>query len=477
MIAATALLAVVGLIISFIDWRSGVLLAIVVGFLQDPIRKLLPGHPVELVVAVAVFFVVTLAGALMRGAKISFQPINSWYPILRAPVSLFAGLVILQGFMTIIRTGSVILAGIGWLSYFAPFLALLVGFYYARGIADVHRWLKLYLLFALIVTVSIFLNYAGFSWKIFESIGVEIVFNRSGAMVHMMNGIMRSSEVAAWHVAAGICLLATLAVASKSNLKRTIAGLAILAMLAALLLTGRRKMLAELIIYVSLYGFLLAHFRRGATKLAMIALVVAAGAFLTSEFAMPGTRDLSMEKYVGRGTTVFEAAPERLSGLGFDALHWVFERDGFFGAGAGTGAQGAQYFGGGAQLVGGAAEGGLGRVMAELGVPGLLLLLWVGAAIGRYIWRVAAFAQSSRPEHARLIYGLIAFLGANVPVFITAHQVYGDPFVLIILGLALGSVVALPRMAEVVSETSKPDERRSAATRHLRHQWVPHLPR
>lgn len=474
MTALLATIAVLGLIASFSNWRRGVLIAIVVGFLQDPIRKLLPGHPVELVAAVAVFFVATLLGAMRRGARISLRPINSWYPVLQTPAVLFGALVIIQGIVAILRTHSVIVAGIGWLSYFAPFLALLLGFYYAHGIADVHRWIKLYLLFSLVVTASIFLNYAGLSWRIFQSIGAEIVFNPAGGYVRMMNGIMRSSEVAAWHIAAGVCFLTTLAVASRSNFKRIAAGVAVLAMLAALFLTGRRKMLAELIIYVSFFGFLLFYFRRGATKLAMVTLLVAVGAFLASEFVLPGTRDLPLERYVGRGASVFEAAPERLSGLGFDSLKYVFLHDGFFGAGTGTGAQGAQYFGGGASVVGYAAEGGLGRVMAELGVPGLLLLIWVGIAALRYVWRVAIVTQHTRPAHARLTYGLIAFLGANIPVFITAHQVYGDPFVLIILGLALGSVVAIPRMAEVQLSPAFQPVTRHQPTFHRRRDWAPH---
>lgn len=467
MIVVAALLGILGLLASFANWRNGVLIAIAVGFLQDPIRKLLPGQPFELVILVAIFFVATLLGAILRGARISIRPINSWYPVLQAPVTLFVAVVIVQGINTILRTHSVILAGIGWLSYFAPFLALLLGFYYAHGIPDIRRWIKLYLFFALVVTVSIFLNYAGLNWKIFQSVWIEVVYNRAGGLVRMMNGIMRTSEIAAWHVAAGVCLLTTLAVASRSNAKRLLAGIAVFGMLVAVVLTGRRKMLAEIVIYLSLFGFLLFYFRRGAAKLAFVALVVAGGAFFVSEFVIAGTRDIAFEPYVGRGTSVFEAAPERLSGLGFDALKWVYKEDGFFGVGAGTGAQGAQYFNGGGNLTGAAAEGGLGRVMAELGVPGLLIMLWVLVATGRYVWEIAKVLRYARTEHSRLGYGLMAFLGANVPVFITAHQVYGDPFVLIILGLALGSVVAIPQMAEVraeVTDRSEADLRRKANT-------------
>jgi hypothetical protein len=41
----------------------------------------------------------------------------------------------------------------------------------------------------------------------------------------------------------------------------------------------------------------------------------------------------------------------------------------------------------------------------------------------------------------------MAFLSANGAVFLTAHQVFGDPFVLIVLGWLAGLLLAVPRVA------------------------------
>lgn len=126
-----------------------------------------------------------------------------------------------------------------------------------------------------------------------------------------------------------------------------------------------------------------------------------------------------------------------------DMFEYVIAQNGFFGSGAGTGSQGAQHFGGGAVLVGAAAEGGLGKVLAELGVPGLILLAWIMTAAVRYIWKAADKVRGDE-NVAALSYGVLAFLMANAIVFTTAHQIFGDVNILTILGLLLGVLLRGP---------------------------------
>jgi hypothetical protein len=154
---------------------------------------------------------------------------------------------------------------------------------------------------------------------------------------------------------------------------------------------------------------------------------------------------VAAERYVTRGVSVFADSFERLEHMTILQFEWVLRHNGFFGSGAGTGAQGSQYFGGGAHLVGGAAEGGLGKVLAELGVPGFLALCWLGVVLARILVDRARRARELPLEEAVPRYALLAFLPANAAVFFTAHQVFGDPFILILLGWMSGAVLALPR--------------------------------
>jgi len=230
-----------------------------------------------------------------------------------------------------------------------------------------------------------------------------------------------------------------------------VGGALLLVLFVAIFLTGRRKMLGELLIYLIVFSYLVLRWRRGGSKILGIAMTIGvlAGALLV--FGSPEDRDLRLDPYLQRGYSAIEEAPERLWQMTGKALGNVVARNGWLGRGAGTGAQGSQYFGGGVTLVGGSSEGGLGRITAELGVPGLLIALWLAAAIGIRLWRVAGMLPRIAPAHAIPFFGFFALLPANGIVFLTAQQVFGDPFVLIVLGFVVSSAMAYPRLALVES--------------------------
>jgi hypothetical protein len=446
MTVALVSLSLASLALALGDWRRSLLFCVLVGFVQDPIRKVLPSQPVQLVIAVAAAFVACLIGLYSNGDRLHLQRLLRAFVSLRVPVAGFVTIVVLQCVHTLVRTGSSTLAGLGLLSYLSPPLALLVGNRFCDSMRLLRLWLTVYLAGSFVVGGTVLLQFAGFEPVIFSAIGIEFVYGGSTGVVRMMSGIMRSSEIAAWHLAAGACLLIAVAGAARSSRIRWLALGGTMMLIMAVVLTGRRKMLAEIALFVVTYLFLVSQYRRGGSRIAQVAM---SGLFLAAiALQLLGTRGQSLElaPYLGRGATVIGESTDRLFEMTISQLRWVVFDNGILGAGAGTGAQGSQYFGGGTDLVGGSAEGGLGKVLAELGVPGALALLWLGLSIGRVVLRIARFARKSPPSEALLLYGLIAFLPANAMVFLTAHQVFGDPFVLIILGLIAGSILAFPRI-------------------------------
>ncbi len=86
--------------------------------------------------------------------------------------------------------------------------------------------------------------------------------------------------------------------------------------------------------------------------------------------------------------TVGGDATDRASPMTIESFGWVVAQNGPMGAGAGTGSQGAQHFGGGAEIVGGAAEGGLGKIVAELGFPGFFLIVWFAVGLSAFFGRL-----------------------------------------------------------------------------------------
>ncbi|PYT06913.1 MAG: hypothetical protein DMF60_08210 [Acidobacteria bacterium] len=452
-------LLILGLVLCVANWRVGVSICLLVGFLQDPLRKLTPGEPVYFTALVGAPLLATLVGAYMRKVRISFRPVHSWNKVLRTPLNLFILLVGLQIIAAVIKTGSLAIGAIGALSYLAPLPAILLGYQFSRSERDITKLIKVYLAVGILMVSGIYLSYAGYDWPILKSVGEGLyIYSMEKGRLDLYAGFLRSPEIAAWHAAASICLLILGALSLRRNaIFKDSAGVLVMLLLSALLLTGRRKFIVEIFLFVSIYALMLMWFLRTAIKSALIfksALLLAAGLVVGSVSYMyfaPDRAGPEIRPYYERGMDVGNEATDRVSVMTVESFQYVIAQNGILGSGAGTGSQGAQHVGGGAEIVGYAAEGGLGKVLAELGVPGLVLLLWLAISLARYIWSIILYITREKdvdPTLAKLVFGFVAFLITNGFVYVIAHQVFGDPFVLILLGFFLGFVLAMPKMQQ-----------------------------
>jgi hypothetical protein len=453
----------IALVLCVVNWRLGVSICLLVGFLQDPLRKLTPDEPVYFTALVGAPLLATLIGAYLRKVRISFRSVHSWNKVLRTPLNLFILLVGLQSVAAVIKTGNPIIGAIGALSYLAPLPAILLGYHFSRSERDITKLIKVYLAVGIMMVSGIYLSYAGYDWKVLKSVGEGLfIYSMETGRLDLYSGFLRSPEIAAWHAAASICLLILLSLSLRRNATfKGFAGVLVMFLLSALLLTGRRKFLVEIVLFVSIYALLLIWFLRKAIKSAIIfksATVLAAGLLIGSVSYMyfaPDRAGNEIRPYYERGLNVRNDAADRVSVMTLESFQYVIAQNGIFGSGAGTGSQGAQHFGGGSDIVGFAAEGGLGKVLAELGVPGLVLLLWLAISFARYIWSILLYITHEKdvdPFLAKMVFGFLAFLITNGFVYIIAHQVFGDPFVLILLGFFLGFVLAMPKMQQKKTE-------------------------
>jgi hypothetical protein len=146
---------------------------------------------------------------------------------------------------------------------------------------------------------------------------------------------------------------------------------------------------------------------------------------------------------------VFGEAADRFEKLGLGSIAGAVRAAGPWGLGAGSVGQGTQHFGGVSGSARYNAEGGLGKITVELGIPGLLLAMLSALLVMRSLRRSLAAVAKADPELLRLNLGLLAFAAGNVPVFAGAAQIYGDPFVLFMLGSCLGFVLAGPRLVDL----------------------------
>jgi hypothetical protein len=450
-------------VLAFGSWRHGLALCAVMAVLQDVLRKLTPNEPAYFVLFSGVVFGAAAIGALMSGRRLTPRAVQGWQSHVGAPFSLFVVLVVLQAVHSLLRFGIPQMTVIGLIAYLAPIPAIVFAYQFAmrKGIAGLRAWMWLYVVAAGVALSGVYLEYLGFGWAALGEVGEGLTIHGVGTILKAYSGFFRSSEIAAWHTAAVSSFLFILLIGRRFNLSRWVIAVALIALLASLgILTGRRKVLVMVAVFICAYFFLVAWFQNHATRPALFAAaagilvyVVAVGMMAPDPSQSEATYQRfdandRYQQYSARGKSVFGDIPKRFDELGIQPVMWAVNGYGVFGAGLGTGSQGVQHVSAASSINRGAAEGGLGKITMELGLPGLLLVGWLAVAFARYIRQVLTAVTRLSPQHARITYGLVAFLMANIASFSVATQAFGDIYVLMMMGWAVGFVLAMPVLAE-----------------------------
>jgi hypothetical protein len=480
--------------LTIMDWRQGMLMCVVVGILQDPLRKLAPGQPVYYVLMVGVVFGIAWIRAALMRVPLGPSVIHGWKRNLNAPFAVFIAIVFAQALHSWLRFDSAVVPGIGLLVWLAPVPAVVLAYQFAarRGLPGVRRWMIIYSVAALFALSGVYLEYSGMQSRLLGEIGQGQVLYDLGTVLKAHSGFFRASEIAAWHTAAVACFVFTLSLGKRPTLVRVVSALGLIALLVSLgMLTGRRKMLIEITIFITTYVFLVAWLQRGMARVAMIVLIAGMAGYVgIVGFIAPDLVQESYSKrmtvenaqriegYALRGQSVFADIPKRVNDVGWQPLVWAVDTFGWLGAGLGSGSQGTNDIVAAHNVDRWGAEGGLGKIAMELGVPGLLVVVWLLRALGRHLRQELIPLAKGSPQHARMAFGFLSFLIANAATFSVATQAYSDLFVLLILGWCLGFLLAMPLLAEqALAKAAQQAGRRwngRAATPHPgAAPWVP----
>ena len=369
-------------LIAAINWRLALYSVVAMAVLQDAARKLTPGEPVYFVVIVGVVFAAGYLAALLAGVRLNLKTLPGWRHYLGAPFGLLLFVLAVQAVRGYNATGSVAATGIGILTYLGPIPAVMFGYQYARclGTNQVARFFKFYVVCTVAGACTLYLQYSGVDWSILGEVGQGVrIYDKIVGALGSFSGIYRSSEVAAWHLAATVCILLLILTWRKTSPVTTVLILvAIVGLLALGTVTGRRKMYVEVAVFMGVYLAVSLYFGRGARKMAGVVFLLGALVFGYVTYYIPSNADRSADgssyqAYVVRSRSVAGDIGSRFEELGLGPVFWAYESTGILGAGVGTGSQGAGQFGGG---INGAAEGGLGKVMTELGLPGMVAVGW-----------------------------------------------------------------------------------------------------
>jgi hypothetical protein len=434
------------------NWRTGLLVTVAIGFLQDPIRKITPNQPSLLVGLVMVAFALCSMVLLDRRGRIDLPAMLWTTPQLGDWLPIFYGLIALQSVNSILRFGDPVLTAIGAIFYLAPLVGLWMGFHVGCNQQLLKQLILVYLAFCAFFAFTVFLDFLEFPNALFEEVGQGILITLEGYSAQGASGLWRTSEIASWHLAAAACLSATMALSSRESTAQI--GFLLLAVTFTFIsiFTGRRKAVALVLVFAAVYMLLFSRRANAASRERVILSVLgvvglAYGTYVTFVNNALGP---NFPAFLGRTLTIGEDVGERVQGQGIGGTLAGLRISQGFGLGVGAGTQTGNFQVGAARQsvegLGFAAEGGGGRVVLEMGLPGLVVMGMMGFLVALMMWRNFRLLKLLPPPTAALMMGLVAFPIANISIFSSAGQLYNDPFVLIMLAICLGSFFAVPSL-------------------------------
>ena len=422
------------------NWRYGLLCIIVIGVMQDVLRKLTPEAPPFYIVLSMLAFGFVAAVALGRNALGSLRELWMGDDTLKVAFYLYFLVVIVQCLHSLLRWESPLVPLFGLIFYLGPVVALLVVIGFAKQEIWLNRFIGTYLLIMVPVCLTVYLSLlfkdsVPVLRDVGSFLGNQLVIYDVGTVLYSYPGLLRVGEIAAFHAAVCCAFLSMLMLGKTGWLRgRLWYALLIIALVGAIALTGRRKMLMALCIFWVLQFYFLTALRGGASRQAVVILVL--GLVFSVAIGLAGESETSL--YLQRGSTVFSGMDERVS-TAINLFLSAIDRSSGVGLGAGIAAQGARFAGiDNSLFVGGSSESGIGLLVVELGIPGFIIIVWLLFNLARVV--VAKLKAVARIDDHLLLYAVsfAALLLANMATFSVATQLYGDYFVLITLGVVAG---------------------------------------
>jgi len=105
------------------DWKRGLMVAIAIGFLQDIIRKMMPGQPIYMVLLFVPFLIAAVSMALRKDLGINPRKLLPTNDLLIA-MYIYIVVVVIQILVGYLYTGSGRIAALGVIAYLFPLCAL-----------------------------------------------------------------------------------------------------------------------------------------------------------------------------------------------------------------------------------------------------------------------------------------------------------------------------------------------------------------
>lgn len=448
-------LVAVGCLLAHRNWRAGLFLMLLAGVLQDPVRKMMAGAPGYMVLAFTPIWFVICVRVLLPNFS-HWKHFGQIFPRVNQQVMILLLALTLAFLVLLVNYGldAWMVGVIGAIGYTFPLLAMVVGFFLIRSGKEFDRLAWSYALFISVILVSGWLDYLGTfaDWKMLGTgaLGNTWVRYVTGYLVELNSGFFRSPELLGWHSAILVMLATVMVIRGRTPSAKAAWILFAVFGTLTVLISGRNKMIFMPIVFLGVVTLCFTY-KSNVHRLASIALsALVTGLVFSIVFALVNL-DREYTRYIEYGTGY---ASERLSQSTVGAVVTTFEQSGFFGEGLGTASLGKRYAG--LPDLETWQESGLSRLLVELGVPGSLAAAALFLALLRTLIRLLKGMPRASPL-LPVYAGLLGILAANGASFLISHQIFGDPFIIVLTGLLLGIALSAPFWPENDQHTGTPN--------------------
>jgi hypothetical protein len=436
--------------VALVDWRRGWVFVLGCAVLQDGVRKLTSGSPVWVSFLVVVLYAVIVFSArqqLIVELRDFGRRFGSIYTVLLAFVFLLF-VAAITGVVTFgVENWRVPLLSL--VTYLVPLLAMLLGYSWLQREEAMHRFLYLYSAVISVALVGTIAEYFRVQSPLLGMVSFsgDYIRHLPGIQIRLLSGVFRGPDIMSLHAATLTSI--GIAYAFRAGLGRKMllwGGVATWGFLNCML-SGRRKAVYFIVVFV--LAFLFRYARRVRTS-----EVIAVGVVLLVLYGViHNLRSSESTNVYAEGAVASQAEiRQRFEG---GALA-TFQQYGFMGAGLGSATQGVHHLLGARNL--GWQEGGLGKLAAEVGLPGILALLVLAYFLGSLLLRLTAIGDvPGCSQFLRVT--LFALVSANAASFVASAQAYSDAVLALNFGFLIGCLFATAALDErlVQQQPVQPD--------------------
>ena len=419
-------------------WRKAVYLAILIDFLRDPVRKLVPGEPVWITVSALLVWAFIFVGLCQRDWGRLRTALRA-FPNLRRSLQLAVVAVIPGAIIAIISYNSGYkLAALGAVSYLAPFAGIAIGVLYARRVDDIYRLLGFYILVNSFGMIGSFAEYNRIPIPALGGLqGFTHLRSHRTSQILMVSGFYRGPDITALH-AAHVVMFSILLMFRRWGTTTFWGGTALLGMV-SLFLAGRRKMLIMPLVFLA--GYILSAGSRGTRMLYRVVLPLLLAGICGYLLTTNRGEEMVSSEYVDFASTIMSDGMNRVEKSVYGSTLETIQQTGLFGSGLGSATQGGRYT---AVATRNWQEDGTSRAFAELGMVGVGLLLI--SALEMYRVCVISRQKTVRDFELSTLHALLLSIClADLASFIVSHQHFsGDPSSGVLVLMLLGMAISLP---------------------------------